>query len=499
METKSKGIDLSTWNGDVDYKRVKEDGIDFVLLRTGFRKVTDTKFLEHVEGFKKVGIEIPGVYHYSYATNGAEVISEAKHCLELVEQAGLPKENTLIFFETDTDSILKALDRGITLHQSDIVTHAVTFCNYVKSKGYQFVGIKCNLDFYNQMYLPDMRDRFLFWLVDYSGSESALSNVLIRQYTNKGYVNGIRGQVNLDRFTSVDETFESDATAEDTIRLALSFLGANEKDGSYKEIIDIYNSYEGEFPRGTKMSYDWAWCACFWSALAVKLGITDIVPIEISCGYLVEEARKKGIWVEDDGYIPDPGDAILYDWDGVSSSASDCVGWPDHVGLVAYVDKEHNQFLVIEGNKNDEVGCRVVPFNYIYTRGFITPTYDHQPLPEDLTQTLKDLTSQLTGDAEVSSSSPQYIPKPVSYAESFSKNVAGSYMVTASSLNLRRCVGTSDSMVVCTIPNGGVVRCYGYFTDLHPDSSKERWLYVQYESGANVYTGFVCGKYVKKM
>lgn len=97
------------------------------------------------------------------------------------------------------------------------------------------------------------------------------------------------------------------------VNLVNSWLGKNESDGSYKSIIDIYNSFTGAFPRGTKMQYGWAWCACTWSALAIKLGYISIMPIEISCFYLIEAAKKMGIWVEDDAYVPSPGDAVLYD------------------------------------------------------------------------------------------------------------------------------------------------------------------------------------------
>lgn len=76
------------------------------------------------------------------------------------------------------------------------------------------------------------------------------------------------------------------------VDLAESWIGKNEADGSYKSIIDIYNSFTGAFPRGTKMAYEWEWCACTWSALAVALKYTAIMPIEISCYYLIEERSR---------------------------------------------------------------------------------------------------------------------------------------------------------------------------------------------------------------
>lgn len=156
------------------------------------------------------------------------------------------------------------------------------------------------------------------------------------------------------------------------VELARSWIGKKVADGSYKTIIDIYNSQK-HLPRGLKMKEGWAWCACTWSALAVKLGYEAIMPVELSCGNLVVEAKKMGIWVENDGYIPKPGDAILYDWD--DSGKADNVGWPDHIGVVETVSQSSGYFVVIEGNYGKSVKRRTVSINGRYIRGFITPKY----------------------------------------------------------------------------------------------------------------------------
>lgn len=161
-------------------------------------------------------------------------------------------------------------------------------------------------------------------------------------------------------------------TRDEVIKLAQSWIGKNEKDGSYKSIIDVYNSYKGQKPRGLKMQYDWSWCACTWSALAIKLGYTDIMPIEISCGELIEAAKKMGVWVEKDSYVPKPADGILYDWQ--DNGKGDNTGWPDHVGVVESVDNKY--ITVIEGNYQDSVKRRKIQIDGKFIRGFITPKYD---------------------------------------------------------------------------------------------------------------------------
>ena len=165
-------------------------------------------------------------------------------------------------------------------------------------------------------------------------------------------------------------------TRSKVVELIKSWEGLNEKDGSYSVIIDTYNSYKGKFPRGTKMKLGWKWCACTWSALAIKLGYTDIVPIEISCFYLIEKAKKMGIWVEDDKFIPNLGDAVIYDWD--DNGVGDCTGYPDHVGTVIGVDKKAGTITVMEGNYSHSVKKRVIKINGKYIRGFICPKYDKE-------------------------------------------------------------------------------------------------------------------------
>lgn len=173
--------------------------------------------------------------------------------------------------------------------------------------------------------------------------------------------------------------------------LAEAWLGKNEKDGSFKSIIDIYNSQK-TLPRGIKMRYDWSWCACTWSALAIKLGYEKIMPIEISCGNLIELAKKMGIWVENDSYIPRIGDAVLYDWD--DSGKGDNTGWPDHIGVVYSVDRDKAEFVVIEGNYSNAVKKRIMPINGRYIRGFITPKYDEENTT-DKKKTVKEIAQEV--------------------------------------------------------------------------------------------------------
>lgn len=155
------------------------------------------------------------------------------------------------------------------------------------------------------------------------------------------------------------------------VSLAQSWIGKNEADGSHKEIIDLYNSHT-PLARGCKVKYTDPWCATFASAAAIAAGYTDIIPTECGCGQMIQLFQSMGRWVEDDAYVPAPGDYIFYDWD--DSGVGDNTGWPDHVGIVVSV--ADSIIKVIEGNKSDAVDYRHLQVNGRYIRGYGVPDYE---------------------------------------------------------------------------------------------------------------------------
>ena len=155
---------------------------------------------------------------------------------------------------------------------------------------------------------------------------------------------------------------------------AVSFLGCNEADGSHRKIIDIYNSHK-PLARNYALTYQDAWCSGFASAVAIAAGMTDIIPTECGCEKHVELFRKMGSWVENDAYVPKPGDYVFYNWDDDAKdfATTDCTAPADHVGIVTAVNGSH--ITVIEGNKRDAVGYRPLEVNGQYIRGYGTPKY----------------------------------------------------------------------------------------------------------------------------
>lgn len=152
---------------------------------------------------------------------------------------------------------------------------------------------------------------------------------------------------------------------------ARSWIGCKESDGSHQKIIDVYNSHTPR-ARSYKLKTSDAWCAGFASACAIACGATDIIPTEVSCQYMISLFKQKGIWVEDDTYVPSPGDYIFYDWQ--DSGVGENQGASDHVGIVANVSG--NVITVVEGNYSNSVKERTLKVNGKYIRGYGVPKYD---------------------------------------------------------------------------------------------------------------------------
>lgn len=169
--------------------------------------------------------------------------------------------------------------------------------------------------------------------------------------------------------------------AKNVVNQAQAWLGCKESNGTHKPIIDIYNAHK-PLARGYKVKYTDEWCATFVSAVAIKVGCTDIIPTECSCPKMIELFKKLGTWNESDSRTPNPGDIIFYDWE--DSGSGDNKGTANHVGIVEKVSG--GTITVIEGNYNEAVKRRSIKVNGKYIRGYGVPKYDAE------TTTIKSVT-----------------------------------------------------------------------------------------------------------
>lgn len=529
--SKKIGIDISEHQGHVNFNSVKSSGVEFAIIRSSYRNSTDERFFEYIKECKRVGIHIVGTYHFLYGLNVQEVKEEAKLAVKLAKESGLPK-STIIFADFEYDTVKKAASKGVLLNRSECNKHTVAFCQTVEKLGYQ-TGIYTNLDYYKNMYDKDVLSKWDIWLADYTGSPDYPCR--FHQYSSKGSIPGINGNVDLDyhylESVDIQNKQKNTFSRNDVVNLVNSWVGKNEADGSYKEIIDIYNSYGGSFPRGTKMQYGWAWCAATWSALAIKLGYTKIMPIEISCYYIIEAAKKMGCWTENDGYVPKPGDAVLYDWE--DSGVGDNTGVPDHIGTVTYVNESSGYMIVTEGNYNNSVKKRTISINGKFIRGFITPKYSNDYVVTESGSTSKkkklkvvanEVIAGLWGTGKerkkaLEASGYNYekvqnkvnkilnTPKVLKESENgartlpsvdatcsakyFDQRISKCYITTAD-VYCRNDAGTNKK-TLCLIPKGTTVHNYGYYSVFNG----VKWFLIRFVLNGVQYTGFTCVNYLR--
>ena len=182
-----KGIDVSTWQGNIDWKKVKDSGqVEFAILRAGYGKLAsqkDNKFEEYYAECKKNNIPV-GVYWYSYATTAADALLEAQACAEVI------KDKTFeypIMFDYEES---KQCDKSIA--------YAVipTFMEEMKKRGY-YVGL---YSYYSMLknYIPtDISNKYDVWVAHYATSTPYRGHTGW-QYSSKGRVLGINGDVDMD-------------------------------------------------------------------------------------------------------------------------------------------------------------------------------------------------------------------------------------------------------------------------------------------------------------
>ncbi len=201
-------IDVSEHNGVINWYAVKSAGVTNAIIRVGFRgygkagnMVEDDYFTENVAGAAKAGINI-GFYFYSQAINTAEAAAEAKFVLARVKKYNftLPIFYDYEFAEVSSGRLDKAWNNG-TLNKAKMTNNAISFCNTIKSAGYQ-TGVYANASFftYNLNTTKLVDNGFTIWLAIYSTSSTYGSywhnshhDYDYWQYSSTGNVTGLCG------------------------------------------------------------------------------------------------------------------------------------------------------------------------------------------------------------------------------------------------------------------------------------------------------------------
>lgn len=205
------GIDVSKYQGTIDWNAVKRDGIDYVMIRAGFRGYgsngslnEDPKLDEYARGARAAGLDV-GIYFFSQATNYQEGVEEANYTIGLIKKYDITYP---VAFDTEDSSSPDNTGRADGIDVQARTDAAKGFCSTIKKSGYKTLiyaspsWIKENLDI-KQLSEYDV------WLANYTGAtqEDPLKKptnykgkYVMWQYTDAGTVNGIKGKVDCDLF-----------------------------------------------------------------------------------------------------------------------------------------------------------------------------------------------------------------------------------------------------------------------------------------------------------
>lgn len=190
------GVDVSTFQKDIDWDAVAAAGVKFAILRVGYRGYQtgtlgeDAYFKTNIEGAKKAGIDV-GVYFFSQALNADEAREEADYTAGLL--SGYKLEYPVVFDHEDIEGDA----RTDNMTNADRTAAAGAFCAEIESKGYTA------MIYGSTSYLTDRIDRsalsaYEFWAADYTDTPALPFTFRMWQYTKTGTVDGIDGSVDIN-------------------------------------------------------------------------------------------------------------------------------------------------------------------------------------------------------------------------------------------------------------------------------------------------------------
>lgn len=189
-----KGIDVSSNQGKPDWAKAAKSGVKFAILRVHQRYGIDSSFEYNYKGCKSNGILVGG-YKYSYALTPAQAIDEAENVIAALNGRGL---DFPMFYDLEWSNQRK-------LSKQAVENIAVAFLTRMKKAGYK-VGIYCNMDWYKNT-LTDALKKYDCWIARYPASDNGTVQTRLKpsvgvgwQYSSKGKVNGISGNVDMDVF-----------------------------------------------------------------------------------------------------------------------------------------------------------------------------------------------------------------------------------------------------------------------------------------------------------
>ena len=197
------GVDVSYHNGTIDWNAVADSGIEYAMIRVGYRGYAaagklreDPKFRENIEGALAAGLKV-GVYIFSQAITKEEAIEEADFVLDRIAGYNITLPVTIDFEYADGNT-----GRLYNAHLSRTRATSIcrNFCRTIKADGYTAMVYANKSMLENQLHADELGEENKIWLANYTTKTSYSGDYYAWQYTSKGRVSGISGNADCNFF-----------------------------------------------------------------------------------------------------------------------------------------------------------------------------------------------------------------------------------------------------------------------------------------------------------
>lgn len=192
------GIDVSKYQSSINWQKVKNAGINFVIIRCGYRGygsgvlVQDPMFASHITGAKAAGLRV-GIYFFSQAITEAEAVEEASMAVKLANQYGINMPIAI-----DSEYAAGGRGRADGLSRSDRTKITIAFCNTVASAGYKPMVYASKNWFSEHLDVSQFPSSYRIWVAHYAATCGYGGRYDIWQNTSKGSVDGVNGNVDMN-------------------------------------------------------------------------------------------------------------------------------------------------------------------------------------------------------------------------------------------------------------------------------------------------------------
>lgn len=193
------GIDVSKWNGKIDWNGVRNSGVSYVIIRCGYRGygsgalVVDPYFEQNIKGATSAGIKV-GIYFFTQAVNRAEAVEEASMVLQLVKGYTISYP---IFLDVEYSGAAGNTGRADNLDVATRTEIIKAFCETIQNSGYT-AGVYANKSWLTNKIDTSQLSRYKIWLAQYAAAPSYTGRYDLWQYKSTGRITGINGDVDLN-------------------------------------------------------------------------------------------------------------------------------------------------------------------------------------------------------------------------------------------------------------------------------------------------------------